>query len=539
MTRNIFGRGNFQVDGTYYGNFAGSHTLKGGVQFDRIANDVLDSEQSNFIRISWDRTLTGAGRGTYGYYQVRSNGVNPDQGFSVEGDIANTNVGLFIQDAWAVNDRLTLNLGLRTENESVPSYTTADGTAPIAIEWGFGEKLAPRLGFAYDIAGNGKTKLYGNWGIYYDIFKLELPQGSFGGQKWLEYYYALDTPNFESLDPAGCPPACPGRLLDGPIDFRHPSNAPGEETLDPDIKPMKLQEFTLGFERELGKHLAMGARYIHKQIDRAIEDVGQLDESGNEIYTIGNPGFGDASDVLLADGTRATDFPKAVRDYDALELTFDKRTSDRWSARASYTLSKLYGNYPGLSQTDENGRTSPNVGRSFDYPLMAFDGLGQPVLGRLPTDRPHQFKVQANYEMSWGTLIGANQYVASGIPVTREAAAISPSNFPIQYLGRLSDGRTPTISQTDFTVSHSFRFGARSFVVGFDIINLFDQETAINKNMTQLQSGTVEFSEADFYAGNANFAAKAAVAGVQNPMFLQVSDFQPPRVIRFSARFSF
>ena len=55
VTRNIFGRGNFQVDGTYYGSFAGSHTLKGGVQFDRIANDVLDSEQSNLIRITWNR----------------------------------------------------------------------------------------------------------------------------------------------------------------------------------------------------------------------------------------------------------------------------------------------------------------------------------------------------------------------------------------------------------------------------------------------------------------------------------------------------
>ena len=47
VTRNIFGRGNFQLDGTYYGSFAGSHTIKGGVQFDRIANDVLDSEQQN------------------------------------------------------------------------------------------------------------------------------------------------------------------------------------------------------------------------------------------------------------------------------------------------------------------------------------------------------------------------------------------------------------------------------------------------------------------------------------------------------------
>ena len=72
-----------------------------------------------------------------------------------------------------------------------------------------------------------------------------------------------------------------------------------------------------------------------------------------------------------------------------------------------------------------------------------------------------------------------------------------------------------------------------------DVVNLFDQETAINKNMTQLQSGTVEFSEADFYAGNANFAAKAAVAGVQNPLFLRANDFQPPRIIRVNARFSF
>ena len=138
--------------------------------------------------------------------------MNPDQGFSVEGNIANTNIGLFIQDSWSVNDRLTLNLGLRTENESVPSYTTADGTAPIAIKWGFGQKLAPRLGFAYDLAGDGKTKLYGNWGIYYDIFKLELPQGSFGGQKWLEYYYTLDTPNLTVARSRRLPAGVPGHV---------------------------------------------------------------------------------------------------------------------------------------------------------------------------------------------------------------------------------------------------------------------------------------------------------------------------------------
>jgi hypothetical protein len=271
----------------------------------------------------------------------------------------------------------------------------------------------------------------------------------------------------------------------------------------------------------------------------AIEDVGQLDADCNEIYTNGNPGFGDAASVFLDNGTRVGDFPKAVRHYDAVELTIDRRLADRWSARASYTISRLYGNYPGLSQTDENGRNSPNVGRSFDYPLMAFDGNGDVVLGRLPTDRPHQFKVQAYYEMPFGTLIGANMYVASGIPVTREAAAIAGSFFPIQYKGRLSDGRTPTFSQTDMTVSHSFKMGPRSFMVGLDLINLFDQKTAINKFMTQLRTNqAVNFTEADFYAGRANFET-AANAALQDPRFLQANGFQDPRVIRFSARFSF
>jgi hypothetical protein len=207
-------------------------------------------------------------------------------------------------------------------------------------------------------------------------------------------------------------------------------------------------------------------------------------------------------------------------------------------ARASYTISRLYGNYPGLSQTDENGRTSPNVGRTFDYPLMAFDGSGNPALGRLPTDRPHQLKLQAHYELPSGTLIGMNQFVASGIPVTREAAAIAGHSYPIQYLGRFSDGRTPTISQTDFNVGHTFKLGVRSFSVGMDVINLFDQKTAINKFMTQLQSATVEFREADFYAGRVDFAA-AANAARQDPRFLLENDFQAPRVIRFNARFSF
>jgi hypothetical protein len=545
IDRNIYGRGNLQADTTYYANFAGQHTFKGGIQFDRISNDVLDAEQSNLIRIQWNRTLEVApgvfDRGTYGYYQVRSNGVNPDLGFVVEGKVSNTNVGLFIQDSWTINDRLTLNLGVRTENERVPSYTTAEGATDVAIKWGFGDKLAPRLGFAWDVAGNGRTKVFGNWGVYYDVFKLTLPRGSFGGDKWLEYYYSLDTFDYTALDPSGCPTNCPGRLIDGPIDFRHPSF----ENIDPDIKPMKLQEATAGIEREIGRNMAIGARYVHKQIDRAVEDIGALDAEGNEIYTIGNPGFGVSSTFFPNGGTQPVVFPKAVRDYDALELSFDKRFSDNWSFRASYTLSRLYGNYAGLSQSDENGRTDPNVGRNFDYPIMSFDQNGQPVLGRLATDRPHQLKFQGHYHFRFGTMLGVNQYAWSGIPMTREVAVIPPNNFPVAYQGRNSDGRTPVLAQTDFFAAHDFRFGGRKALrVQIDVINLFDQATSINRWTTLFSSGGINFTEPDFYAGRVNFdqaiqSRLAAGSATLDPRFGLDRDFLDARVIRLGVKFGF
>ena len=197
-----------------------------------------------------------------------------------------------------------------------------------------------------------------------------------------------------------------------------------------------------------------------------------------------------------------------------MELTFDKRMSDRWSARASYTLSRLYGNYPGLSQTDENGRTSPNVGRSFDYPLMAFDGNGE--RGARPPADGSSAPVQGAGELRDATgarSIGANEYIASGIPVTREAAAISPSNFPIQYLGRLSDGRTPTISQTDFTVSHSFRFGVAEPRAGHghhQPVRSEDGDQQVHDAAAERRRSSS--SEADFYAGKVDFLAAANAA---------------------------
>jgi hypothetical protein len=547
ITTDEFTRLYFQADATWYANLGGQHTIKGGVQVDDVGNNVLSGEQKNLVRLQWNRSLSGQ-RGEFGYYQVRSNGTYPERGFTTEGDVSTTNVGLFIQDAWTLNNRLTINLGLRTESEKVPTYATGDPSIPeYGIEWGFGDKLAPRVGFAWDLAGDGRWKAYGSWGLFYDIFKLQLPRGSWGGDKWLEYYYTLDTYDYNTLltpCPNGPTPStpCRGTLIRGPIDFRHVSL---EGYIEPDLKPFSMQEAAFGFDHQLTARMAVGIRYVHKVVTKAIEDVGQLDADQNEIYLIANPGFGIASTVYDVNGNTYSNppYPEAKRDYDSVEFSFDKRFADNWSLRASYMWSRLYGNYSGLSQSDENGRTSPNVGRAFDYPLMMFNGNGEAEYGLLATDRPHQFKLSGIYQLPFGLSAGANFYMASGIPVTREVAAIPPNNFPMQYLGRLSDGRMPTYSQVDLNLTQEFRMGGnKRLQLMFNVLNLFNQDTAVNRFITYNDSSQgVLFDEAAFYAGSLKVdqALVDRQITLTDPRFLLDSDYQTPIAARFGVKFLF
>ena len=81
-----FDRAFVHADGTGYFNGAGTHQVKFGVQFDRTGNEVLSGEARPRVTIRWNSALSGA-RGTYGYYSVRSQAVNNQQGFITEGNI--------------------------------------------------------------------------------------------------------------------------------------------------------------------------------------------------------------------------------------------------------------------------------------------------------------------------------------------------------------------------------------------------------------------------------------------------------------------
>ncbi len=525
VVRDLFERLGGSFDATLFFNGGGSHTLKGGVQFYRITNDVFNAEQQPFISLRWGQahtTLSGdIVTGQYGTYSWRQ--------FGTQGIVKVNNIGLFIQDDWTINDRLTLNLGIRTEADEAPSYVEGLN----GIEFGFGEKIAPRVGFAYDVKGDGRWKAYGSWGMFYDLFKLEMPRGAFGGDKWIESYHTLDTLNWPTIGVNG---SFPGTQIET-VNFRIPSNDPSCPEcggIDPDLKPMRSQEAVLGLDHELSSVMSVGARYVHKQLDRTIEDVGIIVPGIGEVFFMANPGEGIGAHII---GDEFPAVPKPVRDYDALELRFTKRHSNNWALNSSLTFSRLYGNYSGLASSDENGRTSPNVNRFFDGIYMMFDQNAEPVYGRLATDRPVQFKLNGYYTMPWGTNVGAVFFAASGTPISRQVNMVS--SLPVLYLGRGSDGRLPMFNQTDLTLQHAFRVGgSRSVEVSVNILNLFDQDIAVNRFAPETRQN-IPISDVAFFNG---FDVQQLIEAnhiTRDPRFLKDSAFQGARSIRLGAKFVF
>jgi hypothetical protein len=181
---------------------------------------------------------------------------------------------------------------------------------------------------------------------------------------------------------------------------------------------------------------------------------------------------------------------------------------------------------------------SPNIGRSFDYPIMMYDETGSPVLGVLPTDRTHQVKVQAIYDFPFGVTFGANYFLASGLPTTREAGFIAGSGYPVMYMGRNSDSRTEMLNQLDLFAQYEIRLRDR-LRLGFNanILNVFDSSTEINLYRTQLAPGNqIDVTDEQFFRG-VNTQALIAEQGSIRSLLPQPIGFQQPREIRLGVRF--
>jgi hypothetical protein len=521
---------------SYYANRWGQHSIKGGFQYERIGNSRLGGAQYPSINLSWGagrNTLDGRTnvRGTYGYYTVTR--------VYNSGDIHTNGLGMYIQDSWSVRSNLTLNLGIRADKEEIPSYTEGNE----GIKFGFGEKISPRAGFAWDMKGDGRWKAYGSFGIFYDTSKLEMPRGLFGSEHSVTYYMTLDTFNWPAIQ-CGHPPVpgpnCPGQYIEQ-VDLRHAANEKDNFLIDPNLKPIQTREYTLGLDRELSSTMSLGVRYSRKRFDRAIEDTGVSVPGIGEVFRITNPGEGIGENVLrdFAGCTNCPNQPKPTRNYDGVEIRLNKRLSNRWAATTTYLYSRLRGNYSGLTSSDENARNSPSVNRFFDGQYNSFDQNGRPVFGPLQTDRPHVFKIEGAYDLPWGTGIGLYYLAESGTPLQTE---MRQQGIPFYPFGRGNLGRSPVTTRTDLSLRQDVRlWGGHRAEIGLNVENLFDQDF-----VTRLYSlpyrDTFNVPNATFFSGSFNpVALQASAPTTYRPdaRFGMADQFQTRREMRIHFRYSF
>ena len=556
--------------GLYLNDFGGRHNFRFGYQYTKLSNDVDISNVTlgslNFNIGATQTTFDTAGNtrptaaeraaGAIGYGTLTLAGTF--------GAASSKNEAIFVQDAWQVNNRLTLNLGIRTEREDVPSFKA--GAAGFKFNWA--SKFAPRIGASFDVKGDGKWKIFGSYGRFFDRFKYELPRGSFGGDTQLVYDFIVKDPNIFSYTRAS--------VLANNIRFqdqRKPSNDPADNRVDPNIKPFQQAELTFGTAYDFGNGFILDSRYTRKHIIRAIDDIGFHDLTDSEDYFIGNPGEGvcakPACGKYAIPGAIAT---KAKRVFNGVETRVQKRFGNNISIDSSYTWSRLFGNYSGSASSDEAqrqaggiGRNSPAVSRYFDLPFIGFTADGKPDDGLLPTDRTHFFKLSGNYRFDWwGNKNNATDFnlfyqVGSGTPITTRARIAGVSGQIVSKRGDL--GRTGILSQTDFSMTHKYRFGTENrFGVAFDVnvLNLWNQEdefsrreTITRNNVPPSEFGCANVAVGDtalrcvtraFFNGamtSAKVLTYANVVGNKDERYNLPQAFQAPRAIRFGFRFIF
>ncbi len=482
-------RRTFNADYNHTFQGGGWHTLKGGFGYQRTINDVESRYPGGYVDVFWGSTLALAGqandRGAYGYYAVNDNGTVGVAGANI--------ISLYIQDQWQIADRLTLSIGVRAEDEKVPSFRTE--LRENALEFSMADKIAPRLGASYDLFGNGRAKLYGSWGRYFDWTKYELPRGSFGGDIWCIKYRALDNPNDfvnATFDNA------PGRDLWKGTGNCRDRRVPNFDTVDPAIKPMSQDSFSAGFDYEVNSRTVATVHYVHNNLNRTIEDLGAL-VGGNEVYLIANPGEGQAefTPTSFAPLTPTFVTPKPKRQYDAVDVGLSRRFADRWFASGNLTFSRLYGNYAGIASSDEirtptlgvgsataqqqaasTFRQGGNVNRAWDSDEQMYDSHGTlDTLGRLATDRPVVLKLYGAYNLTRNTLVGLNFYGGSGTPMTTYVNTVNQTELFVE--GRGDMGRTPFFSKTDLLLSHELPMSGNKRVrLELNVLNLFNQKTS-------------------------------------------------------------
>ena len=458
------------------------------------------------------------------------------------------NTSAYLQDSWKARANLTINAGVRWEQQKIGNRT---GQTAINLN----KNYAPRLGVIWDPSNNGRSKLYANYGRFYESVPLDINLRSFGDEvsvqtNNLDPIAGHFTPGTVGSAASGGVPAQGG--TGGKLAFRFLGNT--ITPVDPNLKGQYINEYLAGYDYEIAPNFAVGIKGTYRDLGRVIEDMLIISEGE---YFIANPGSGIGKNAGFLNDDAAP-VEKAQRKYTGVELHATKRFSNNYQFFGSYVWSRLKGNYDGVFQAS-TGQLDPNINSAYDYGDFALNNNGL-----LSSDRTHVVKFYGSYTVptsfAKGLELGLATHWESGLPLTAQGYEFAGyRNYEYYLTPRGSLGRGPSDYEADIHAGFPIAFASSKLTLIADVFNIFNRQsiTVLDQRLDLSTSGACEVftkgglnadTACNGYGGFANIPGTTKPiasftnvrAAATNPDFLsRGAAFTGLRSIRIGARFSF
>ncbi len=518
----------------------GSHTITGGID--------------NVIYGAFNAGSASSGPGySWGYDQTNTPNVpispslgvpaiggfpNGASGYYVEQDVFNNLYRLkayenaqYLEDQWQVSDRWLVSIGVR--NDTYVNKINAEQTPYIrqtTPSW------QPRVGFSWDVNGDGTFKVYGNAGRYNLGTPLVSGNAANGYTSTQQYF------TYSGIAPNGAPT--------GLTQVSAPVSADGAYGQLPDprsvtavsLKSQEQDEYILGFTKAAGDKWIYGSKFTRRLLRHDIDDYcdtatvaavaaqqGIVDANQATCYYI-NPG--EANTFAVQDPTGAFHnvtlsnaqmrFPHMVRSYYSLESFLEHPFDGTWYGKVDYLFSRSYGNTEGQSETDimSSGGTQNT---DWDFPQLMYFANGPQG-----NDHTHQIKAFGYYQLTPEWQVSANLLLVSGGPKYCLGLYGPDQSDPVGY-GSLyawcngqpnppgTNGRLPWMKELDLGVRYRPAFADHKLAFSLDVFNVTNSQVALNR--------VWEYNSND--------------TGTPNPLYGTAELLQQPRYVRFGVTYDY
>lgn len=473
--------------------------------------------------------------------------------FATGADLALVQKYYYLQDVVNLTDNLVLRVGVR--NDSFDNY---NGSGEAYVRQG--HSWQPRLGIAWDVFGDGDTKIYASAGDYSLPLDEEVAMRGASASLYGYQYYSYTGVDPKTGKPLGLGalPAAYAAAYPSHVGQQYYNGETGatpnpKASASTNLRPFKQREFILGAQQKFDDWV-VGAKLMYRKVLTGTDDdcdVRPVYAYMNKHYGLNlptdslaptdpnvpggcfifNPGSSvsllfpaDASGKLYPVNLTAAQVgePKYRRNYESVQLTAEKVFDHNWYLNLSYVWAKERGNTEGLVNST-NGQSDTGTSYLFDYPELM-----QGSNGLLPNDHRHTFKAYGAWRATPQWLFGVNAYIQSGRP--ENCLGLNPIDNTLNggygntyfycdgmVMAQGSAGTTPWIWNLDMNVEYDPSW-AKGLKIRANIYNIFNKQRYTTINET---------------GEDANGASLAGTT------YKVPTSFQTPRYIQLQAEYDF